>query len=83
MGNGAWDHMGNSMGWGMGFGGIFMILFWVVIIVGVVVLARWLLGDLGQNDKAGGKSALDVLKERYASGAIDREEFEQKRRDIG
>lgn len=83
MGNWGWDHMGNSMGWGMGFGGIFMILFWVVIIAAVVVLARWLLGGFGQDDKASGKSALDVLKERYASGAIGREEFEQKRRDIG
>ena len=83
MGNGGWAHMGNGMGWGMGFGGIFMVLFWVVIIAAVVVLARWLLGGFGQDDQAGGKSALDVLKERYASGAIGREEFEQKRRDIG
>ena len=83
MGNWSWDHMGYGFGWGMGFGGIFMILFWVVIIAAVVVLARWLFGGSGQGDKSGGKSALDVLKDRYASGAIGREEFEQKKRDLG
>jgi len=82
MGNWGWDHMGNGMGWVMGFGGIFMILFWVVIIAVVVVLAGWLFGGFGQGDKSRVKSALDVLKERYARGEIKREEFEQKKRDL-
>lgn len=85
MGNWGWDHMGSGMGSGMGwgFGGIAMILFWVVIIAAVVVLVKGLSGGWGRGDRPGGNSALDVLNERYARGEIGREEFEQKRRDIG
>jgi putative membrane protein len=74
--------MGSGMGWGFGFGGIGMILFWVVIIAAVVILVKGFFGGSGQGDKPGGKSALDVLKERYARGEIGREEFEQKKRDL-
>jgi putative membrane protein len=65
-------------GWGMGFGGIFMILFWVLIALGIVALVKWLFSAGGS-----GKSALDILKERYAKGEIDREQYEQMRRDLG
>ncbi len=72
----------NMDDWGMGFGGIGMILFWVLIIVGVVVLTRWLADGPRGSDASYEKSALDVLKERYAHGEINREEFEQKKRDL-
>ncbi|HYA37618.1 MAG TPA: SHOCT domain-containing protein, partial [Candidatus Methylomirabilis sp.] len=71
-------------GWGMGFGGgIFMILFWVVIIVAVVMLVKWLAGGSSRIDLPRERSALDILKERYARGQIGEDEFEQKKRDIG
>jgi len=82
MGNWGWDHMGGA-GWGMGFGGIFMILFWAVIIVAVVMLVKWLAGGSSRIDLPREKSALDILKERYARGEIGKEEFEQKKRDLG
>ena len=81
MGNWGWDHMGGA-GWGMGFGGIFMILFWVVIIVAVVMLVKWLAGGSSRLDLPREKSALDILKERYARGEIGKEEYEQKKRDL-
>jgi putative membrane protein len=67
-------------GWGMGFGWIFMILLWALVILGVVALAKWLFAA-GSSDGAG-KSALDILKERYARGEIGREQYEQMRRDL-
>lgn len=71
-----WEHMG-SYGWsGMGFG---MLLFWGLLIAVVLVLARNAWGGSGQNQE---KSALDLLKERYARGEIGREEFEQKKHDL-
>ena len=64
-------------GWGMGFGGIFMILFWALIIIGAVVLFRWI-----TDQSKGGKTALQILQERYARGELQREEYEQKKRDL-
>jgi len=70
---------------GMGFGGLGMLLFWGLVIAGVVVLARWLAtGSSSTLDvPPRGKAALDILSERYARGEIGKEEFEQKRRDLG
>lgn len=75
-----------GFGGGMGFGGIGMILFWGLVIAGVIVLVRWLTASRtppGAAPRDGGRSALDILRERYAKGEIDQAEFEQKRRDLG
>lgn len=75
---------GYGWGWGMGFGMISMVLFWVLVILGIVILVKW----IAAGSSSGGtgvpreKTALDILKERYARGEIDREEFEQKKKDL-
>ena len=75
--------MGSGAGWGMGFGGgLFMILFWVVIIAAIVLLAKWMFAGSSRIDLPRGKSALDILKERYARGEIGKDEFEEKKRDL-
>lgn len=80
--------MMNGYGYGMmggfGFGWIFMILWWVIIIVGIVALVRW----LGASTfSAGGHSGssrqpLDFLKERYARGEINEQEYQKIKRDL-
>jgi putative membrane protein len=74
------------MGGGYGFGGLGMILIWVVIIAAVVLLVRALMGGQwggGQTGQTGGSSrssARQVLDERFARGEIERDEYEEKRR---
>ena len=64
--------------YGMGFGGgIFMILFWCLIILGVVYLVKILLGGGSAANKPHGDTAREVLEKRFARGEISREEFEE------
>lgn len=75
-----YDHMGWMMnGWGMGFGFILWLLILALIIAGIVWLIR------SQQVRGGQRhlTSLDVLEERYAKGEIQRDEYLQKKRDLG
>lgn len=67
-------------GWWMGGMWFFPLLFWILVIAGVVFILRWM-RERGQ-EAAPHESALDVLKKRYAKGEIDRDTFEQMKKDI-
>jgi len=64
--------------WGMGWGWIIGIFLLLLIIW---VIARTL-NKNKNTDKTPGKSALDILKERYAKGEIDKKEFESRKKDL-
>ncbi|MEK7501309.1 MAG: SHOCT domain-containing protein [Patescibacteria group bacterium] len=72
-----------------GFGWIFMIVFWGLVIWAIIALARGSFGGShmcrhNHGDDAHGKekSPLEILKERYAKGEIDKKEFEDKKKDL-
>ena len=77
------DHPHMWGGWGgMIFGPLMMTVFLGAIVVVIVLLVRWL--SSGPTGTAvpppAGKTALDILKERFARGEIDKEEFEERKR---
>ena len=84
-----WGMMNGDFGFGMmngfGFGGIFMIIFWIVIIG----LGVWLVSSLVSRTNSqppsnlpSAESPLDILKKRYARGEITKEQFDEMRRDL-
>ena len=66
-----WDY---GFGW---FGWVFMVAWWVLVVVGIVWLVRSL-----TDQRAGDRpsSARRILDERFASGELSIEEYEQRRR---
>jgi putative membrane protein len=72
-----WD-----VGWWMFFGPLTMILSMAAIIIVVVLIVRWLggLGHAVAPHGPPGKTPLDILKERFARGEIDKAEFDERRR---
>jgi len=80
------------MMWGAGWSGmIFMPLFMILMLAVVIAVAVLIVRSLGApwhgmappHYPPPGRTALDILKERYARGEIDKNEFEERRRVIG
>lgn len=75
---------GNGWAWGlvMGLGLLSMLAFWGALIVGIVLLVRWLGGmTSGQNSREE-DAALETLRRRYSAGDISHEEYEQMRKAL-
>ncbi len=76
-----WNNGGWGWGLAMGVGMLFMLAFWggiiALIVWGIMKLSRGASSGLG-----GGKSALDIARERYARGEITKEQFEQLKNDL-
>jgi putative membrane protein len=65
-------------GW---IGMLAMVFWWVAVVIGLVALVRWL-APRERNMRDDEKSPMEILKERYAKGEIDRREFEEKKKDL-
>lgn len=77
-------------------GPIFMAVFWILILVAVVFLVKWLVEQSGRRSPsraavsgagegtpaARRETALDILDRRYASGEITREQYLQMKADL-
>ncbi len=70
-------NMGNFGGMGFGFGWIFMILFWALLILGIIYFVKQLLGS--SKTSSGMESAEEILKKRYAAGEILKNEYNEKK----
>jgi putative membrane protein len=70
--------MGGGFGMGMGW--------WWIIGVIVLIAIIWPMSQrFNRNNnvpREPGKSALDILKDRYARGEIDKQEFEERKKDL-
>lgn len=64
--------------------GIVMTIFWVVLIVAVVLLLSGAVNGLRgtKQNRENVSKPLEILKQRYARGEIDKTEFEEKQRDL-
>ncbi|TSD85760.1 SHOCT domain-containing protein [Mycobacterium sp. KBS0706] len=74
-------------GWGgMIFGPLIMILVLALAIAVAVLLLRWVAGlwrEEAPTARTPGCTPIDILKERFARGEIDKAEFEERRRVLG
>lgn len=65
------------------FGPLLMILVFASVIAVAVLLVRSLGGSWPPRHTPPDRAPLDILKERFARGEIDKEEFEERRRVLG
>jgi len=68
--------------WGFGWmGGIFMLIFWILLIIGIVWFVRCMVAGRSCRIEHN-TTPLDILKQRYAKGEIEKKEFEEKKKDL-
>lgn len=75
---------GTMMGGTYGLGWVLSLVFYVLIIAGIVLLIWWLVRQsTGTAQVPKGKKALEILDERYAKGEISKTEYDKVKKDIG
>lgn len=59
-----------------------MIVWWVFLILLITVAVKALINSNSKPSVSDSESPIDILKRRYANGEIDKEEFEEKKKDL-
>jgi putative membrane protein len=64
---------------------ILIIAFYICAVIAIAFLIRWLAASARRKKSQvkPGDQALEILRMRYAKGEINREEFEEKKKDLG
>jgi putative membrane protein len=87
---GMWEDTDRAAGWALGlvagFGGLSLLATPAALIVGIVLLVRWLGGspiapnrETQETQSGMGDPALETLRQRYAAGEISQEEYKKIR----
>lgn len=64
----------------MMFGSVW--IFWIFLIVGLVFLFKWIFQENKGSAVRMEKNVLEILKQKYVRGEIEKQEFEQKKKDL-
>ena len=65
-------------GWGMGW-------WWIIGLIVLVAIVWMVVKTMNQQNATkteSKKTALDILNERYAKGEIDKQEYEERKKDL-
>ena len=71
-------------GYGFGFGGLAGLGFWILILVVLILVITWISKIIRVSDTnlEHDLDATEILKQRYARGEIDRQQFKAMLEDI-
>ena len=86
--HGGHEHMWGGGWYGMFLGPLMMLVFLGIAVAVIVLVVRWLGGTRHDTpmlapNAASGKTSLDILKERFARGEIDKDDYEERKRILG
>ncbi|WP_184372900.1 SHOCT domain-containing protein [Nocardiopsis metallicus] len=65
-------------GWTFGFTTVGMVLLWVLVILAIAALTRYLLKESRSAGSTGGRTPATVLSERFARGEVDTKEYRER-----
>jgi putative membrane protein len=68
-------------GWGWHF--IPMVLWWVILVMVILLMFRWVFGIPRRGRHHHEDDAQRILRERYAKGELNKEQFDRMKADLG